>query len=137
MAPPSSQRGEEGARDRDRDGPAHARGRLGARGRRAGGAGPASAPRGTRGRHDDRANNARLLDELKAVPPAERTARFRAPSRSPTPPTRPAGTLVVREGTCEGDSRRPARAQRFGYDPLFLYPPLAVFAELASRRRTA
>jgi XTP/dITP diphosphohydrolase len=83
--------------------------------------------------HDDRANNARLLGELIDVPPAERTGRFRC-AIALADTADPAGwTLIVREGTCDGvilDA--PRGASGFGYDPLFLYPPLGrTFAELS------
>jgi XTP/dITP diphosphohydrolase len=79
--------------------------------------------------HDDRANNARLLEALAGVPPERRTARFRCAMALAD---RWEDTLLVREGACEGVILTAPRGESgFGYDPLFLYPPLGrTFAEL-------
>ncbi|HHQ15120.1 MAG TPA: RdgB/HAM1 family non-canonical purine NTP pyrophosphatase [Chromatiales bacterium] len=68
---------------------------------------------------DDAANNARLLDELKNVPPGQRTARFRCVmafvrnADDPEP--------VLAEGIWEGAIATAARGLNgFGYDPLFI-----------------
>ncbi|HEY3352577.1 MAG TPA: XTP/dITP diphosphatase [Polyangia bacterium] len=78
--------------------------------------------------HDDGANNARLLAELAGVPAERRTARFRCAMALVD-----GGAAIVREGACEGvilDA--PRGGGGFGYDPLFLYPPLGrTFAELS------
>jgi XTP/dITP diphosphohydrolase len=70
-----------------------------------------------------------LLDRLRDVPDARRTARFRCVIAI----VHPDGRERVVEGTVEG---RIADAPRghggFGYDPVFFYPPLdRTFAELA------
>jgi len=83
--------------------------------------------------HDDRANNARLLAELKDVPPAARTARFRCAMALADTADPEGWTLYVREGLCEGVILDAPRGHNgFGYDPLFFYPPLGrTFAELS------
>lgn len=66
---------------------------------------------------DDTANNAKLLELLKDVPEAERTARF----HSSVVFLRPDGSMLVGEGDCEGSiGYAPKGANGFGYDPLFL-----------------
>ncbi|PYN86139.1 MAG: non-canonical purine NTP pyrophosphatase, RdgB/HAM1 family [Candidatus Rokuibacteriota bacterium] len=78
---------------------------------------------------DDRRRLEHLLERLRGVPPARRTARFRCVIAL----VGPAHAEKVVEGVAEG---RIAEAPRgnggFGYDPLFFYPPLArTFAELS------
>ena len=77
---------------------------------------------------DDRANLALLIERLRGVPPARRTARFRCAIVVAYPD----GRELVAEGTCEGVlAETPRGSGGFGYDPLFIYPPLArTFAEL-------
>jgi XTP/dITP diphosphohydrolase len=80
----------------------------------------------------DAANNAKLLVALRDVPPARRTARFRA-VLALADVTGPLGDAVITaEGVCEGvvlDA--PRGTGGFGYDPLFLVPELGqTFAEL-------
>ena len=78
---------------------------------------------------DDDSNNAKLLEALRGVPPAERSARFRCvavfvdPSRA---------LELVREGACEGEVlEAPRGTDGFGYDPLFLVPTVgSTMAEL-------
>ncbi len=77
---------------------------------------------------DDEANNARLLRELRKVPPAKRTGRFvcvLAVARS-------GATLATFRGTAEGVILNAARGNNgFGYDPLFYFPKIRKsFAEL-------
>lgn len=67
---------------------------------------------------DDAANNRKLLELLRDVPPARRTARFRCVlvymrhAEDPAP--------LICQGTWEGAVlTRPAGASGFGYDPLF------------------
>ncbi len=76
----------------------------------------------------DEANNAKLLELMKAVPDAERTARFRCVVAIATPE----GHLEVAEGVCEGLVARRERGDKgFGYDPLFLVPEWGMtFGEL-------
>jgi XTP/dITP diphosphohydrolase len=69
----------------------------------------------------DAANNAKLLDALRDVPPERRTARFRCVmaylrhENDPSP--------VIAEGVWEGVMLSEARgAGGFGYDPLFFLP---------------
>jgi XTP/dITP diphosphohydrolase len=66
----------------------------------------------------DEQNNARLLEELRDIPPERRTARYRcvlAMVRSPDD-----STPVVCEGVWEGRIGQAPRGQGgFGYDPLF------------------
>lgn len=71
---------------------------------------------------------ARLLGELRGVPLERRTARFRCVIALADP----AGTEQVVEGVVEGLIAPAPRGQGgFGYDPVFLYPPLGqTFAEL-------
>ncbi len=68
---------------------------------------------------NDAGNNAKLLDALKDVPDAERTARFfcaavfMSDARDPCP--------LVAQSPWEGHIARAARGEhRFGYDPLFI-----------------
>jgi XTP/dITP diphosphohydrolase len=80
----------------------------------------------------DAANHAKLLDALRGVPPAQRTARFRA-VLALADVTGPLGdATITAEGVCEGmvlDA--PRGTGGFGYDPLFLVPALGQsFAEL-------
>ena len=65
---------------------------------------------------DDQANNARLLRELKKVPPEKRTGRFVCVIAA----ARDGETLAVFRGQAEGlilDRQRGSNG--FGYDPLF------------------
>ncbi len=64
----------------------------------------------------DAERNAFLLDKLRAVPPGQRTARFRCVIAIATP----AGNLWETEGTCEGAIAFDSRGTNgFGYDPIF------------------
>lgn len=76
----------------------------------------------------DEMNNRKLLAALKEVPPEKRTARFACVIAVAAPDGR---TLTV-EGTCEGVILSAPRGNLgFGYDPLFLFPPLnQTFSEL-------
>ena len=77
---------------------------------------------------DSAANVAKLLAALEGVPLAQRTARFRCSLAVARPD---AATLIV-EATCEGYiTEAPRGSAGFGYDPVFLYPPLRqTFAEI-------
>jgi XTP/dITP diphosphohydrolase len=77
---------------------------------------------------DSDANIAKLLRALHAVPAAQRTARFRCVIAV----ARPDGATLSAEGSCEGQIIEAPRGRAgFGYDPVFLYPPLAqTFAEI-------
>ncbi|CAL1239606.1 RdgB/HAM1 family non-canonical purine NTP pyrophosphatase [Candidatus Methylocalor cossyra] len=70
---------------------------------------------------DDAANNAKLLQELRAIPEVQRSARFRCVmvylrhERDPSP--------LIAQGTWEGRIlRSPRGTGGFGYDPLFFLP---------------
>lgn len=76
-----------------------------------------------------------LLRALAGVPARQRTARFRAVVAL----SGPRGREAVVEGVVEGvivDA--PRGHEGFGYDPLFLYPPLGrTFAELSLSTKSA
>ncbi len=83
----------------------------------------------------DRANNARLLDELRGVPDENRTARFVCHLAL-------AGdgeVLLETCGTIEGRiGHEPAGENGFGYDPLFVLPDLgSTTAQLPPERKNA
>ena len=74
----------------------------------------------------DAANNAKLLDALKGVPEAERTARFRCVMLACTP----GGEVLSASGAWEGRiATAPKGEGGFGYDPLFV--------DIASGRHSA
>jgi XTP/dITP diphosphohydrolase len=79
---------------------------------------------------DDEANNARLLRELRRIPPDKRTARFVCVLAA----ARDGETLATFRGTAEGmilDS--PRGTNGFGYDSLFYFPQIQkTFAELSA-----
>jgi XTP/dITP diphosphohydrolase len=77
---------------------------------------------------DDAGRCRALLQALASVPPARRTAHFRCVVAL----AERGGRETVVEGVAEGlILEAPRGAGGFGYDPLFLYPPLAAtFAEL-------
>jgi len=83
----------------------------------------------------DLERNALMLQELKGVPAARRTARYRAVIAV----TAPDGREATMEGTVEGILlEAPRGAGGFGYDPLFYYPPLgATFAEISAEAKHA
>jgi XTP/dITP diphosphohydrolase len=84
----------------------------------------------------DRANNAKLLREMAAVPDAERAARFVCALCL----AQPDGTIVAEaRGTYEGViARQPRGENGFGYDPLLLLPELGLTsAELSSAEKHA
>jgi XTP/dITP diphosphohydrolase len=82
---------------------------------------------------DDQANNARLLRELRKVPPQKRTGRFVCVLAA----ARDGRTLATFRGTAEGvilDS--PRGGNGFGYDPLFYFPQIQkTFAELSAEEK--
>lgn len=70
---------------------------------------------------DDRSNNDKLLEMMKDVPEAERTATFRAAVAIVSP----GGREAVVVGECHGFIAEASLGTNgFGYDPLFFYPPL-------------
>jgi XTP/dITP diphosphohydrolase len=82
---------------------------------------------------DDEANNARVLRELRNVPPEKRTGRFVCVLAA----ARDGQTLATFRGTAEGvilDS--PRGTGGFGYDPLFYFPQIQkTFAELSAEEK--
>jgi XTP/dITP diphosphohydrolase len=83
---------------------------------------------------DDEANNARVLRELKEVPPEKRTGRFVCVLAA----ARDGETLATFRGTAEGmilDA--PRGTNGFGYDPLFYFPAIGkTFAELNAEEKS-
>jgi len=81
----------------------------------------------------DEANNARVLRELKDVPPAQRTGRFVCVLAA----ARDGKTLATFCGSAEGiilDA--PRGTSGFGYDPLFYFPQIKkTFAELTAEQK--
>jgi XTP/dITP diphosphohydrolase len=82
---------------------------------------------------DDRTNAAFLLGRLRGLADGCRAARFRCVIVV----ARPDGRELVAEGVCEGViAQAPDGAGGFGYDPVFVYPPLArTFAELTPEEK--
>ena len=85
--------------------------------------------------HDDAANNAKLLDELKYVPGEKRTARF----RTSVALIRRGMPAVTADGSVEGVIlHSPQGENGFGYDPLFYYEPLKKsFAQLTPEEKNS
>lgn len=94
----------------------------------------AEAPHLADANTDDEANNARVLRELKDVPPPERTARFVCVLAA----ARDGRTLETFRGAAEGiilDA--PRGSNGFGYDPLFYFPEIhKTFAELSAQEKS-
>jgi XTP/dITP diphosphohydrolase len=86
------------------------------------------------GNTDDQANNARVLRELRDVPPAQRTGRFVCVLAA----ARDGEMLATFRGTAEGiilDA--PRGGHGFGYDPLFYFPAIEkTFAELSAEEKS-
>lgn len=82
---------------------------------------------------DDEANNARVLRDLRDVPPTKRTGRFVCVLAA----ARDGQTLATFRGTAEGiilDA--PHGTNGFGYDPLFYFPQIhKTFAELSAEEK--
>jgi XTP/dITP diphosphohydrolase len=78
---------------------------------------------------DDARNNAKLLEALRGVPPARRSARFRCVAAFVDLAR---GLELCHAGACEGQVLEAPRGDGgFGYDPLFLVPALGrTMAEL-------
>jgi XTP/dITP diphosphohydrolase len=80
---------------------------------------------------DDAANNRKLLDGLRGVPPERRTARFHCVVAFADPGGPLGDRVLTSDGVCEGivlDA--PRGTGGFGYDPLFFCPELGrTFAE--------
>ncbi|HSE92109.1 MAG TPA: RdgB/HAM1 family non-canonical purine NTP pyrophosphatase [Methylomirabilota bacterium] len=84
---------------------------------------------------DDAGRYRRLLQALADVPEGRRRARFRCVIAI----VEPGGTEHVVEGVAEGAIAREPRGQGgFGFDPVFLYPPLGrTFGELSDADKAA
>ena len=68
---------------------------------------------------DDRANIAKLLAEMAAIPDGRRQARFVCWAALASPD----GSCVLAEGECRGEIlRHPRGTNGFGYDPVFFLP---------------
>ena len=82
---------------------------------------------------DDEANNARVLRELKNVPPEKRTGRFVCVLAA----ARDGRALATFRGTAEGLILNAQRGTNgFGYDPLFYFPQIGkAFAELSAEEK--
>jgi XTP/dITP diphosphohydrolase len=82
---------------------------------------------------DDRGRNRALLEALRTVPDARRTARYVCVAALATP----AGELVTARAECPGRILAEARgAGGFGYDPLFeVTPGGATMAELPPEQK--
>lgn len=82
----------------------------------------------------DAERNARLLDQMKGVPEAERTARFICSIALVGPQLK-----RIFEGRCEGIIARAPRGQYgFGYDPIFIDAELGrTFAEMTREEKAA
>ena len=83
---------------------------------------------------DDELNNAKVLHNLKGVPPERRTGRFVCILSA----ARDGKTLASFRGTAEGvilDT--PRGTNGFGYDPLFYFPQIhKTFAELSAEQKS-
>jgi XTP/dITP diphosphohydrolase len=82
---------------------------------------------------DDEANNARVLRELRGVPPDRRTGRFVCVLAA----ARDGKTLATFRGKAEGIIlEAPRGTNGFGYDPLFYFPQIEKgFAELTAEEK--
>jgi XTP/dITP diphosphohydrolase len=82
---------------------------------------------------DDQANNARLIRELRKIPPEKRTGRFVCVIAV----ARDQNTLAVFRGQAEGVLLDvPRGSNGFGYDPLFYFPSIQkTFAELTPEEK--
>lgn len=95
----------------------------------------ADAPHLVENNTDDHANNARLIRELRSVPPEKRTGRFVCVIAA----ARDGQTLQVFRGVAEGIIlTEPRGANGFGYDPLFFFPQIGKsFAELSAEEKAS
>ncbi len=85
--------------------------------------------------HDDKANNALLMEHMKDVPDQQRTCRF----VSAVALARRGRPVLAVEGKVEGTLLRAAAGENgFGYDPYFFYPPFRKsFAELTAQEKNS
>jgi len=83
---------------------------------------------------NDEANNARVLRELKNIPPAQRAGRFVCVLAA----ARDGKTLATFRGTAGGIIlEAPRGTNGFGYDPLFYFPGIKkTFAELTAEEKS-
>jgi len=81
----------------------------------------------------DEAKVAKLLGELAGVPDEGRTAHFHCVIALASPQ----GLETVAEGQCDGViATEPVGQNGFGYDPVFLYPPIGkTFAQIGSEAK--
>jgi len=93
----------------------------------------ANEPHAAEANTDDKANNAKLVREIRRVPPEQRSARFVCWIAA----ARAGKTLAVFEGKAEGTILdRPRGSNGFGYDPLFYFPSIKkTFAELSPEEK--
>jgi len=93
----------------------------------------ADQPHAAEANTDDEANNAKLIREIKQVPPEKRTGRFVCWIAA----ARDGKTLAVFEGKAEGTIlEEPRGSNGFGYDPLFYFPQIQrTFAELSAEEK--
>ena len=82
---------------------------------------------------DDDANNAKLIRQIKLVPPEKRAGRFVCYIAA----ARDGETLAVFEGSANGVILdQPRGSNGFGYDPLFYFPEIGkTFAELSAAEK--
>ncbi len=82
---------------------------------------------------EDEENNARVLRDLKGVPPEQRTGRFVCVIAA----ARNGSTVATFRGEAEGIILdKPRGHNGFGYDPLFFFPPIQkTFAELSPEEK--
>lgn len=82
--------------------------------------------------HNDKANNQKLIEELKDLPMEKRTARFVCAISF----VMGGGETVECEGFCEGHIAFEEQGQNnFGYDPLFLVEGGRSFAEISGEEK--
>ena len=95
----------------------------------------AEAPHLVHNNTEDEANNARLIRELRNVPPGRRSGRFVCVIAA----ARDGRTLAVFEGKAEGAILEvPRGVNGFGYDPLFFFPQIQkTFAELTAEEKAS
>src|SRR2546425_12990210 len=95
----------------------------------------AEAPHLVHNNTEDEANNARLIRELRNVPPGRRSGRFVCVIAA----ARDGKTLAVFEGKAEGAILEvPRGVNGFGYDPLFFFPQIQkTFAELTAEEKAS
>jgi XTP/dITP diphosphohydrolase len=93
----------------------------------------ADEPHAAEANTDDEANNAKLLRQIRRMPPQKRTGRFVCWIAA----ARDGKTLAVFEGDAEGIILDvPRGSNGFGYDPLFYFPPIGkTFAELSAEEK--